>query len=176
MVQYHVVRGDSGEFQQPPKPEQDQGRQRDATLQLMFFVAAVCCIVAGIIGTICTIVNPLNLFEPLDLLDELYLIVFGVVLFVMDAPLNLRGILNAKNIIGRYCRLITRITGKGLFCVFLGCFAFGTMWEEDASGFLSVILCSYIAGLGIFMVMLGITKSIKLNAVRLELQQAGASS
>jgi len=109
------------------------------------------------------------LLEPwavLDILDEVYLIGFGFVLFVLHAPLQFKWVLEYKRLISKYCRLLTRFTGTGLYLLFLGCLVYASLWNEDVSYFFAILFTFYICGLGAYILLIGATKTLKLDRVR----------
>ena len=57
-----------------------------------FFVASCCVLVAGALGVMNFVL--LALLEPFVFGDQLYLLTFGAMMFILDAPLNFRYVLD----------------------------------------------------------------------------------
>lgn len=140
-------------------------------MNLLFFIASCCVIISGLFGTLSTLLTvPI---APFDLVDEVYLFTFGGLMFVLDAPLNFKAILEVKAMICKYVRLLTRFTGRGVFYVFLGCMSFGTLWR---AGWLltAVVFGFYVVGLGVYAAVMGGIKSKKLERLRKSLAHSFA--
>jgi len=139
------------------------GKSFPLKMNLIFFIAACCVVFAGFFGTIDMFLTfPLN---PFDLLDEAYLLVFGGMMFVLDAPLNFKLILEAKGAICKYVRFLTRFTGRGVWYVFLGTMTFGTLWRTEWM-FLAVMMGFFVFGVGAYSAVMGGFKSKKLERLR----------
>lgn len=148
--------------------QQIQARMRNKSIDMLWFVAAIAVILGSFFGALDLL---LTTFAPLDFLDEVYLLFFGLIMFVNDAPLNMKFILEVKEAIKKYCKFLTRLTGRGLFFIFLGTMTFATLWENNISPFLAVILGFFIFGVGCFSTVYGFLKSRKLERVRFQVFQ-----
>lgn len=76
----------------------------------------------------------------------------------------------------KYVNILTRVTGKGIAFLFLGCALFSTMWDNlESSGlkFLAFVLCMIPIIVGIAALVIGFIKSQKLNKVRQVFAQEG---
>merc|ERR1719160_1601962 len=137
-------------------------------MNLLWFAAACAVMFGGLIGALDLLFTT---FAPLDFLDEVYLLFFGLIMFVNDAPLNFKLILEVKQGISKYCRFLTRLTGRGLWFIFLGTMTFATLWENSISMFLAVVLGFFVFGVGVASTIIGVVKSRKLEKVRLNVYQ-----
>jgi hypothetical protein len=137
-------------------------------MDLWWFAAACCVMVGGIIGTLDLLFTT---FAPIDLLDEMYLVIFGAVMFVLDAPLNFKLLISFKQDIHKYCRFLTRLTGRGVWYIFMGTTTFASLWENSISKFLAVVLGLFVFGVGVASTTIGVVKSRKLEKVRLSVYQ-----
>lgn len=134
--------------------------------------AASCCIVVGAVASgICF----LSSFEVADWLFMTYLVIFGSMLALVDAPVlgNNASIASAKMYIGKYLALITRSTGKGTMMLFLGSALFMSMWDNLTGGmwmFLAVVLSGVPIVVGLGSIAFGFLKSSKLERARRQLE------
>lgn len=142
---------------------QMQKMMRNQKMDLLWFIAAVAVMLGGLIGALDLLFTT---FAPLDFLDEVYLLFFGFIMFVNDAPLKVSVILEVKEAIKKYCKFLTRLTGRGVWFIFLGTMTFATLWENSISYFLAVVLGFFVFGVGLFSAVWGYLKSRKLERVR----------
>lgn len=147
---------------------QMQRMAKNKSMDYLWFAASICVILASFFGALDLL---LTTFAPLDFLDEVYLLFFGLIMFANDAPLNFKLILEVKEAIKKYCRFLTRLTGRGLWFLFLGTMTFATLWENEISYFLAVVLGFFIFGVGVFSTVWGYLKSRKLERVRYQVFQ-----
>merc|ERR1712217_32335 len=108
--------------------------QTITSMNLVFFAAACCIMLGALIGGLCLFFS----FELVDCLGMCYLIVFGGILAVLDTPFfkQVKAMGDLKMYIGKYINLLTRVTGKGVTFLFLGCTLFIMMWDNLEGGFL----------------------------------------
>lgn len=141
---------------------------KTAKMNMWWFAAACCVMAGGLIGTLDLLFTT---FAPLDLIDEIYLLGFGAIMFVLDAPLNFKFLMEVKTAVHKYCKFLTRLMGRGIWYVFLGTMTFATLWENNISPFLAVILGFFVFGIGVFSATFGFVKSRKLEKVRVQVSQ-----
>lgn len=144
------------------------GKLNTAKMNLWWFAAACCVMVGGFIGTLDLLFTT---FAPLDLIDEIYLLGFGSIMFVLDAPLNFKFLMEVKTAVHKYCKFLTRLMGRGIWYIFLGTMTFATLWENNISPFLAIILGFFVFGIGVFSATFGFVKSRKLDKVRVQVSQ-----
>jgi hypothetical protein len=136
-------------------------------MNVIWFAAALCLVGVGIIGVVATLVS----FQIADCIEMLYLVIFGAVLAVLDTPIfaNIKIVPDLKKTISQYVSILTRVTGRGLVFVFLGC----TMWAAVTANvevlFLEIIAAvltwfTILVGLG--SLCIGIMKSWNAEKVR----------
>jgi len=152
------------------RPAQGPGGARGQALKmdLWWFAAACCVMFGGVIGTLDLLFTQ---FAPIDLIDEMYLVIFGGVMFVLDAPLNFKMLISFKQDVHKYCKFLTRLTGRGVWYIFMGTMTFATLWENSISMFLAVVLGFFVFGVGVASTTIGVVKSRKLEKVRLNVYQ-----
>lgn len=138
----------------------------------MWFGASLCVMT----GSIVSFVNLVISLEWVDALEMAYFFFFGLLLATIDTPLcpTFQLVNTVRQGAHRFVALLTRMTGKGLVYMFLGCTLWSSMWsnlEEWFMKLLAVILGALIFLTGLISVFLGACKSVNLNHVRLELQK-----
>jgi len=138
----------------------------------MWFGASLCVVT----GSTISFVNLVISLEWVDALEMAYLFFFGLLLATIDTPLcpTFNFVNTIRQGAHRYVALLTRMTGKGIVYMFLGCTLWSSMWSNLEGAFillLAVIFGSLIFVAGLVSVFLGVCKSVALNHVRLELQK-----
>jgi len=153
-----------------------------SSLNLQFFAASCCVIVAGVYSFFYSLIHVFNSFRPLDGLFDLYLVFFGILMFLLDAPLNFKCLIRFKIAVGRFARLLNRLTGKGVWFIFLGCNTFIILYHrthtpgEKASNlnmFWAILLGGYVTGLGIYAAGVGLLKSKRWDRARIKFRELG---
>lgn len=108
-------------------PASTSGTGLDKKLNMLLFGAACIVVLSGALALMSFLLEPWAVF---DIMNEVFLVVFGAVLFVLHAPLNFKWIMDYKAGISKYCRLLTRFTGLGMYLLFLGCLVSLTSTSE----------------------------------------------
>jgi len=134
---------------------------------IYFFVAACSTMLGAFIGGLCLFFS----FELVDFLQLCYILLFGGVLALMDTPCfkTMKTVKDHREYFSKYVNILTRVTGKGIAFLFLGCSLFSTMWDNlESSGlkFLAFVLCMIPIIVGIAALVIGFIKSQKLNKIR----------
>eukprot|EP00746_Dinoflagellata_sp_MGD_P073016 gnl/MRDRNA2_/MRDRNA2_29635_c0_seq2.p1 gnl/MRDRNA2_/MRDRNA2_29635_c0~~gnl/MRDRNA2_/MRDRNA2_29635_c0_seq2.p1 ORF type:complete len:246 (+),score=45.56 gnl/MRDRNA2_/MRDRNA2_29635_c0_seq2:109-846(+) len=137
-------------------------------INVWWFAAACAVVIGGVIGTLDLLFTT---FAPLDLIDEIYLLFFGLIMFTLDAPLNLKFLMEVKTNVHRYAKFLTLLVGRGIWYIFLGTMTFATLWENNISPFLAVILGFFVFGIGVYSTVFGFVKTRKLEKVRVQVAQ-----
>merc|ERR1719163_1835917 len=102
----------------------------------------------------------------------------GLLLATVDTPLftSIHFVTHIRQACNRFLAIVTRVTGKGIVYMFLGCTLWSSMWTNLEGGlllFLAFFLGIFIFFTGVVSVLLGIIKSRNLNIVRNELKKDG---
>lgn len=155
--------GGGGQVNDMVSKMMEQGKKFPMTWKLLFFVAACCVTAAGVIGTLAFAFTTI---QPFGLLDQIYLLIFGLFMVVVDCPFPHPQIKAAKLVIYKYFLFMTRFSGRGLWYLFLGCMSFGCLWDNNISPLLGFFIGGYVVGLGGASTFFGIQKSLKLDKVR----------
>lgn len=129
-----------------------------------FWFGAACCVTAG--GVIGFLVLFFSTFQPVDCLDEAYLIVLGLVMMIVDLPGDPAFVHEFRHCIKKYAMVLSRIVGKGVTQTFLGCMTVASLWNNDISYFLAVVLGFFVVIVGILTIFWGVAKSRQLERVR----------
>merc|ERR1719379_3397967 len=140
--------------------------------KLAFFVGACFAVGAGVIGVLDL---AFFAFAPFDLINELYLLVFGVLMLTIDFPVPHPKVREYKLTIYKYLLFMTRFTGRGFWYLFLGTMIFASLWDLNISPFLGFFLGGYVVILGGASIFFGVQKSMKLEAVRKSVMQRSNS-
>jgi len=138
--------------------------------KLAFFVGACFAVGAGVIGVLDL---AFFAFAPFDLINELYLLIFGLLMLVIDFPLPHPKVREYKLTIYKYLLFMTRFTGRGFWYLFLGTMVFASLWDLNISPFLGFILGGYIVLLGFASIYAGVTRSVKLENLRKAIMKRG---
>ncbi|CAD7959538.1 unnamed protein product [Amoebophrya sp. A120] len=183
MVQYHRVDAENpataDPANSPGSAAQQTNLQRLATpvpYGVLFFVAGVSAMFSAVLAALWFLIIPFAFVAfPLDFFSEIYLFFGGAMIAVLDAPLNFRWVVKAKIAIGKYCRLLTRISGRGIYLMFLSGLEFSAMYTEDIARTIGILIALYIAALGLVTLLLGAIKTRNLNVVRTAIRKRMSS-
>jgi uncharacterized membrane protein YhaH (DUF805 family) len=139
-----------------------------ASWKWCFFGCACAVLLASSIG----FMNFLSC-SPFDMICLIYQTFFGLMLFVMDAPIQVSRLEDAKLVIYKYMLFLTRFTGRGIAYIFLGCMVCSLLWDNGISPFLGFVLGGAIVGIGAIAVWFGYLHTKKLEMVRKALLNRG---
>lgn len=142
-------------------------------MNYVWFGAACAVTLGAAIGTLAFLLTEV---KPVSLIGQLYQLIFGLVMVVLDLPMSEKWTANeskrttlikeAKKFIYKYMQFLTRLTGRGVWFIFLGCMTFATLWDSNISAFLAVVLGFPVFVVGVFSLVFGVIKSYKLDRVR----------
>lgn len=138
--------------------------------KLLFFSCAACVTVAGILSIV---VGIGGMAPPFDFINYCYLTLFGVMMILIDLPIDNLTIREFRICIYTYALFMTRFIGRGLWYIFLSAMVVGSLWDNDVSPFLGFILGSYIAGVAIYSLLYGYNMSRKLEYLRSKIRAQG---
>mmetsp|Transcript_23553 Transcript_23553/g.44464 ORF Transcript_23553/g.44464 Transcript_23553/m.44464 type:complete len:312 (-) Transcript_23553:91-1026(-) len=158
--------------QQPGPPKGGLTAMLNPDWSNVFFAAACSIMLGAFLGGLCLFFS----FELVDFLETCYILVFGGVLALMDTPCfkTMKTVKDHREYFSKYVNVLTRVTGKGVAFLFLGCALFSTMWDNlESTGmkFLAFVLCVLPMLVGIAALAIGFIKSQKLNKARAALAQ-----
>lgn len=143
-----------------------RGKNLGSYVPFMWFAAACCVMAGGIIGFVCML---LSSFKIVDCLDEVYLVLFGLVVAILDFPMNPAIIQEPRTLINKYAMFLGRLMGKGLFLNFLGTMTLASLWNNSISYILAIVLGLFVIAAGLFTLIYGYAKTRQLERVRFAL-------
>jgi len=142
--------------------------------KLLFFVAALCVLAAGILSLVCILFS--FTWAPFTFMSEIFLVMFGLLMCVLDFPAPNHVMEDVHNYIFKFALFLTRFTGRGLWYCFLGTLVWLGLLEQDRGwlvGVLGLLLGLYVLCLGITAIIYGLLLSTKLNKVRTRILEQG---
>lgn len=141
--------------------------------KLAFFLGSLVTTCAGVIG----IFGALTMFvSPFSFCNQVYLVIFGFIMIVIDFPVQIPWMLEIKLSIYRYLLFMTRFTGRGFWYLFLATMIWASLYNLDLSPFFGFIMAGFCAFLGAISIGYGIQKSLKLEKVRKAICSQGQQS
>lgn len=134
--------------------------------QTLFFCAALTVVSGGALACLTSLAS----FELASLVVSVFLVVFGFIMMFLDVPGSPRWAGRYRTMVRKFCRFLTRLTGKGLFLLFLGCLLSCTLWPTKRGGsgmaFFAVCVSLFICGVSVVGLLIAIRKSLRLEKVR----------
>eukprot|EP00914_Ancora_sagittata_P017710 GHVO01034798.1.p1 GENE.GHVO01034798.1~~GHVO01034798.1.p1 ORF type:complete len:252 (+),score=21.63 GHVO01034798.1:66-821(+) len=140
--------------------------------QSLFFVAACCVEIASIVA----LISSFFFFELANFVNSSFLLFFGFTMMLLDLPGSPRWAGRYRYMIRKYSRFLTRLSGKALWFLYLGCLVAVSLWPgsraQSGMGFMVTAVCTsifvvFVAVLGLFIAF---RKSLRLEKVRKALQ------
>lgn len=134
--------------------------------KILFFIAAIDVFAGGVLAVVINIIHPrLAIFT---FTSELFLVFFGFVMLVLDAPVPIARFAAIKDEIYKKLLFLTRFTGRGFWYMYLGTMIWAALWDQDLNKILGFVMALYPIILGIVAVVKGISLSLRLEKVRKE--------
>lgn len=169
------------QYQQPGMAPAGGGQQiagiaKNISWQILFFVAACFVLAASIISILALVLS--FQWAPLSTLNQFFLLIFGLLMFVLDFPLPVNQLppavsnifLQIRTSIYKFMLFMARFTGRGVWYLFLSTMVFAALWDLNISQFLGACLGLYVGILGLVALIYGFTLSYKLDRVRKDLR------
>lgn len=129
----------------------------------LFFLSAAAVMTSGILG----LIGAVELFlSPFSMCNQVFLIVFGFVMIVIDFPADMGGLMELKFSIWRYCLFMTRFTGRGIWYLYLATLVWASLYNLNIEPFLGFVLGGFVGAVGILSIFYGVQKSLKLERCR----------
>lgn len=147
-----------------------QAKKYGGIWKVAFFTCA-CCVTAA--GTLSIFVGIMEFLPPFDFVNFVYLTLFGLIMMVIDSPIENGLIRNFKNVIFHYALFMTRFVGRGGWYLFLAAMTVGALWDNSVSPLLGFFLGGWIGGVAIASLVYGIQLSLTLEAVRKKVLEQG---
>jgi len=115
-------------------------------------------------------------FSPATFFFEMFLLVFGVIMLVLDTPLpdmqKHPQVERVRGKIFKYALFMTRFMGRGIWYLFLSTLVFVALWDQKIGKILGALCTIYLAALGTVASGKGFLLSHKLNKVRMFMREA----
>lgn len=152
----------------------ETGLRTVTPITLIRFAAAISIVFGAFLGALACLTS----LEWVDTLEMSYLLVFGALLAVLDMP-NFTQIASGAAMrlrIARYMHILTRVSGKSVVFLFLGCALFSAMWsnlEHVVLLVLAVLIGVFVVSVGLLSVAIGLHRSMHLDKIRQHFRQDG---
>eukprot|EP01053_Blabericola_migrator_P007402 Blabericola_migrator_1__7401@NODE_376_length_9223_cov_129_221276_g300_i0_p5_GENE_NODE_376_length_9223_cov_129_221276_g300_i0NODE_376_length_9223_cov_129_221276_g300_i0_p5_ORF_typecomplete_len275_score30_95COPI_assoc/PF08507_10/2_4e05DUF2304/PF10066_9/1_2e03DUF2304/PF10066_9/0_0079KaiB/PF07689_12/3_4e03KaiB/PF07689_12/0_32DUF3278/PF11683_8/1_1e02DUF3278/PF11683_8/0_28UPF0139/PF03669_13/0_13UPF0139/PF03669_13/1_6e03AA_permease_2/PF13520_6/1_9SLATT_5/PF18160_1/64SLATT_5/PF18160_1/1_5DUF485/PF04341_ len=177
-----------GRFQQPPTSVghladrmEAGGAKIEETLSRLNCKYTTLFFIAGWVTILASIVSFLNAVTQLSLVgivQSIFLQVFGFIMMVLDIPGAPEWASRYRTLVRRHIRFLTRLTGKSVWFLYLGCMIAVCLWPSYStkrSGFFMFfglcmsmfVICVSIIGLSI-----AIRKSLRLEKIRKQVRNS----
>merc|ERR1711939_753471 len=69
-------------------------------------------------------------FAPVDVIQSVYLCLFGLIMLALDVPLHIPFLQMLRASVSRFCAFLTRFVGRGVMFLFLGSMTTATLWNR----------------------------------------------
>lgn len=146
-----------------------KGMEESRIWKLLFFTAACVCVATSVLSVLSLMYN--LEFAPFDAINQVYLALFGFIMIILDTPVPYESFKKWRLHVFKFVRFMTRFVGRGAWYVFLGTLVFASLWDNNISPFLGIVLGGYVIGLGAVALAYGIRLSVKLDSARKVMQQ-----
>jgi len=140
--------------------------------QTLFFLASIGVVFASFIGSFSSLFS----FQLANTVNCVFLSVFGFVMMVLDIPGSPRWAGRYRQLVRKYARFLTRLTGKSLWFFYLGSLVAVCLWPStDASSemmmsFIALIISFFVVVVSLIGLLIAVRKSLRLERVRRQLQ------
>jgi len=140
--------------------------------QTLFFLSSIGVVFASVIGTFASLFS----FQLANTVNCIFLCIFGFVMMVLDIPGSPRWAGRYRQLVRKYARFLTRLTGKSLWLFYLGCSVAVCLWpSKEATSemmllFVALVTSFFVVGVSIIGLLIAVRKSLRLEKVRKQLQ------
>eukprot|EP00392_Amoebophrya_sp_AT5.2_P002982 g2987.t1 len=117
-----------------------------------------------------------GLWKFLFFIGAAYLLLFGVVMLIIDAPMDTHGLSELRFAIFRYLLFMTRFVGRGVWYLFLATMIWASLYNLGLDPVLGFVLTGIVGALGIISIYFGMTKSLRLEKMRKALCALGPAA
>lgn len=141
--------------------------------QTLFFLAALGTVFSSVIG----IFSSLLYFEIANAINCVFLCGFGIIMMILDIPGSPRWAGRYRQVVRKYMRFLTRLTGKALWFLYLGCLVVVSLWptrglkNDMMMIFFALATSFFIVSVAAIGLLIAVRKSLLLEKVRKALQQ-----
>lgn len=141
--------------------------------KLLFFLGAAATLGAGVSGVLGAVMTMLS---PFSFCNQIYLCIFGLIMLVIDFPLEWPIVVEVKYSIFRYLLFMTRFTGRGFWYLYLATMIWASLFNLGLNPLLGFILAIYVGAVGICSILFGLSKSLKLEGARKKICAQGGQA
>merc|ERR1719198_1107975 len=103
------------------------------------------------------------ILSPFDMVIFVYLEIFGLIMLMLDAPIQTPLVDKIKMGTTKYMMFLTRFIGRGITYIFLGCMLCGSLWDNNVSPLLGFIIFGTLVAVGAGAIFYGYKTTAKLN-------------
>lgn len=135
----------------------------------IFFAGGVATTAGGLLGYWSMLGS---IVSPFDFVIFGYITVFGLIMILLDAPMEHPRITEFKMGIYKFCLFLTRFIGRGIAYLFLGSMVCGNLWDYSM-GFLGFIIFGFLTVIGGAAIYKGFQITKKLDVVKKALLNRG---
>jgi hypothetical protein len=135
----------------------------DLKWRFLFFTCACCVVAAGGIATWSLFVS---LDGGMDFIQQIYVLMSGITMFVLDCPWPHNIADQIREVITKYLRFLTLFTGRGASYIFLATMSYAALHDNKISPFLGYCLGGYIFLVGCASLVVGVKRTRALNMLR----------
>lgn len=150
---------------------QETAKKFGGLWKLLFFSCATCTLAAGVISILVSLTGVL--VAPFDLINYVFLTLFGLIMIIVDFPVDNPAIRNFKYSLWHYALFMTRFLGRGFWYIFLSAMQFGTLFGNDLCPFLGFIMGGWTIAVAIYSIIYGAKLSMKVEGVRRKIREQG---
>eukprot|EP00922_Rhytidocystis_sp_ex-Travisia-forbesii_P012732 GHVS01019160.1.p1 GENE.GHVS01019160.1~~GHVS01019160.1.p1 ORF type:complete len:274 (+),score=19.15 GHVS01019160.1:167-988(+) len=140
--------------------------------QTLFFGAGLGVLFGAAVALMVSVLH----LHPTQIINSIFLLFFGIIMMILDVPGSPRWAGRYRQLCRRYCRFLTRLTGKSLWFLFLGSLTACALWPSGRGGnvllFVAISLGFFVVAVSIVGLLIAIRKSLRLEKVRKAVQQS----
>jgi len=150
---------------------ENAGKKFGGIFRMFFFLSAICVTAGGVIA----VVSAIFVFEnPLDFVLQTYVIIFGLLMMIIDAPYdNNQRLKDYRLDIYKYARFLTRFVGRGIWYLFQGALIIGLLAENHLAPLAGFFMGGFIFLVACFSLFFGVKLTSKLEQVRKRVVEQG---
>lgn len=142
--------------------------EKNIKWKIVFLGAALITVSAGIISTLFFMFHILqpSTWSPCSFLSALFLLGFGFLMTVLDAPMNNAWMLKIKKAINTFALFLTRFTGRGMWYLFLSTQVWLALYDHPVARWIAWIFTPVLLIIGIAALVKGFRLSSTLQKIR----------
>lgn len=139
----------------------------------VYFICSCILTLCGVIAFLGNLVTPFAFF---DFIDSVYLLVFGFLGLALDSPYRYRLLDIARAAILRHFAFSAKITGRGLWLIFMSSIIHRSLWDNQVWIIGAVVFSLLVLAVGACSTAWGINLSCRINKTRSVVKARGDAS